>query len=139
MRLPSNGMSPIAFMRGSCMTLFQASLRACFEDHSIQLKTTSPRPWPSPHLLSGGSGGLVRLEHGDLRVERALEGGPRLATRLVAREIGEAGDEVGVAHDAQHRRHHQVAGGEAVLEIVALAQPLGEPAEPRADRVQRAG
>src|SRR5207248_1647345 len=49
-------------------------------------------------------------EVSNLRVERALEGRPRRAARDILRETLVAGDNVGVLEDAQHRRHHEIAG-----------------------------
>src|ERR1700754_1008559 len=74
------------------------------------------------------SGGL--LEVSNLRGQRALEGGPRLAARDVVRQTLVALDDVGVVEDAQHGRHHQVAGGEAVtIEIGLVAKRRRERAE----------
>src|SRR3954454_3156210 len=79
---------------------------------------------------SGRLGAVLLLERRELRLKCALERRPCLATGLVAGEVRMLGDEIGVAQDAQHRRHHQVARREAVFEIVALAEPGGLRAEP---------
>jgi hypothetical protein len=60
----------------------------------------------------------------DLRIDRALEGGARGAALDIGGEARVTGDDVGVA---QHRRHHQVAGGGAVaVEIGLVAKAVGE-------------
>ncbi len=49
-------------------------------------------------------------------------------------QVGELFDQVGVAWDAQHRRHHQVAGREAVLQVLASIQAVGQLGQPPLQR-----
>src|SRR6185436_14420422 len=84
-------------------------------------------------LLSGLLGECVHL-----RGERALEGGPLLAARLVDGERGNPADQIGVAQDAEHGGHEQVAGAEAAFEILAAVERRREIHEPAPGRLLRA-
>jgi hypothetical protein len=66
------------------------------------------------------------LERGDLVTKGALESWSCLATRLILLEPRFGRHELRVAQDPEHGRHHQVAGGEAVLQIFAVAERNGE-------------
>src|ERR1700720_2703133 len=81
------------------------------------------------HTPSGRRRVLREWRH--LIGERFFETRPGLAALAVRFEIGEALQHIAIAQDAQHRRHHQVTCGEAVFQIVALAQSLGEFPKPR--------
>src|SRR5262245_3368645 len=63
----------------------------------------------------------------ELRVERAPECRPCCASLDISCEAPVAGYDVGVAQDAQHGRHHEIARGKAVaVEIGLVAQRLGQ-------------
>lgn len=70
------------------------------------------------------------LERGHLIAKRALEGRPRLAARLICLQRRLGLHEVRVSQDPEHRRHHEVADGETVLQIIAIAEPGGELRQP---------
>src|SRR5262249_37322797 len=65
-------------------------------------------------------------EVSDLRIEGALEGGPRRAAVDIGGEALVAGDDVGVLEDAQHCRHHEIASREAIaVKIGLVAERFG--------------
>jgi hypothetical protein len=65
--------------------------------------------------------GSVRLERGHMVAERALKRGTSLAARLVGLQGRLVLHQLRVSQVLQHRRHHEIAGGEAVVEIFTIA------------------
>lgn len=55
--------------------------------------------------------------------QRLLEGGAGFAAGAIGAQGGEEGEHIFLPHFAQHCRHHEIAGGEAVFEEVARAEP----------------
>jgi hypothetical protein len=62
------------------------------------------------------------FEISNLRIKRTLEGRPRGAAFDIGCEALVARDDVGVLEGSQHRRHHQIAGREAVAIEIWLAR-----------------
>src|ERR1043166_8414880 len=83
-------------------------------------------------LLSRYGLGLRRLTKiPELGRERALECRPCGAALNVGSKTLVARHDVGVAQNAEHGGHHQIAGGEAsAIEIRFFAERLGECGEP---------
>ena len=96
---------------------------------------TSSGWFPLPQAGEGGQEvGAFREKAAICVGERLLERRPGLVALLVGVEPRPLADQIGRAQDAQHRRHQQVGGGEAILDqVLALAEKVDEAVEPTAD------
>src|SRR5271167_5220455 len=84
---------------------------------------STPRRLPPPcggSLVLSGGNCFALFEIRQLRGECCREGRPRLAARLVGNNVGMMFEQVLAVEAAQHRRHHQVAGGECIAIEIRL-------------------